>query len=174
MRSLVRSTRLLAFVHLGLWLIWVGFWTIESSWYRCGLNANLSFLFETLPCFNHLFYKLAVECNCLLVKFQPYARMTRTIMFEEISVYTISCVRCSFYWSTKIYVFCVAVGFQAAPPKGGRVGSTLLWTTFFLLSPLPTLQIGDSTLYSLLLRRNLVSLCTALCFVRLLPRKRAA
>ena len=131
LRSLVRSTRLLAFVHLGLWLIWVGFWTIESSWYRCGLNANLSCLFETLPCFNHLFYKLAVECNCLLVKFQPYARMTRTIMFEEISVYTISCVRCSFYWSTKIYVFRVAVGFQAAPPKGGRVGSTLLWTTFF-------------------------------------------
>ena len=99
--------------------------------------------------------------------------MTRTIMFEEISVYTISCVR-SFYWSTKIYVFRVAVGFQAAPPKGGRVGSTLLWITFFLLSPPPTLQIGDSTLYSLLLRRNLVSLCTALCFVRLLPRKRAA
>jgi hypothetical protein len=69
----------------------------------------------------------------ICVKFQPYARMTRTIMFEESSVYTFSYVHC-LYWSTKIYVFVWPLVFQAAPPKGGRVGSTLLWTTSFLLS----------------------------------------
>ena len=74
--------------------------------------------------------------------------MTRTIMFEESSVYTFSYVHC-LYGSTKIYVFVWPLVFQAAPPKGGRVGSTLLWTTSFLLSHPPTLHIGDSTLHFL-------------------------
>ena len=33
--------------------------------------------------------------------------------------------------------FRVAIGFQAAPPKGGRVGSTLLWTKLFFWAPHP-------------------------------------
>ena len=36
-----------------------------------------------------------------------------------------------YIWSNENICFRVAIGFQAAPPKGGRVGSTLLWTKLF-------------------------------------------
>jgi hypothetical protein len=106
---------------------------MESSWLRCGLNANLSYFFlKPFPVSTTCFINWLLSATAFFVRFQPYARMTRTILFEEISVYTISCV-CCFLVVYENICFRVAVGFQAAPPKGGRVGSTLLWTTFFLL-----------------------------------------
>ena len=99
---------------------WVLDWRVLLV--KIGLDANLSYSFWNPSCFNHLFYKLAFECNCLsCVKSNLAQGSHAQSCFEEFSVYTLSYVHC-LYWSTKIYVFVWPLVFkQRLQREGGWV-----------------------------------------------------
>ena len=72
--------------------------------------------------------------------------------------------------------FRVAIGFQAAPPKGGRVGSTLLWTRFFFWAHHPPYKLVKAPFFLSAFYAETfgIAYVQPARFVRLLPRKRAA